>query len=96
MSPLSPDEAEIVRAFRAALQQVREEELRRMRHTLSVLELLRDGVAAINADMRAGSCAWRYARRPSRGNLLPQVPRGATCAGWSTGRDLRPARNWRS
>ena len=54
MSPLSPYEAEIVRAFRAALQQVYDEEIARMRRTLSVLELLRDGVAALNADMRAG------------------------------------------
>jgi hypothetical protein len=54
LSALSPAEAEIVRVFRAALEQAHDAHVARMRRTLSVLELLRDGVAAINADMRAG------------------------------------------
>ena len=54
-SRLTPAEAEIVRVFAAALEQAHEEHVARMRRTLSVLELLRDGVAALNADMRA----WR-------------------------------------
>jgi hypothetical protein len=42
-----------------------------MRRTLSVLELLRDGVAAINADMRAWQWpelpeGWLEYRRPRR------------------------------
>ena len=53
-SRLTAAEAEIVRTFRAALQQAHEEELARMRRTLHVLELFRDGMAAVNADMRAG------------------------------------------
>jgi hypothetical protein len=59
---LSPAEAEIVRAFTAALQLAHEEHVARMRRTLSVLELLRDGVAEINVDTRA----WQ----------LPELPEG--------------------
>jgi hypothetical protein len=54
LSALSPYEAEIVRVFAAALEQAHAEHVERMRRTLSVLELLRDGAAEINADMRAG------------------------------------------
>ena len=61
-SRLTPTEAAFVDEFAAALQQAHEEHVERMRRTLSVLELLRDGVAAINADMRA----WR----------LPELPEG--------------------
>ena len=53
-SRLTAAEAEIVRTFRAALQEAQEEELARMRRTLHVLELLCDGLAAVNADTRAG------------------------------------------
>jgi hypothetical protein len=51
---LSPDEARIVHEFRVGLEQVQEVELARMRLILDQLELLRDGLAEINADMRAG------------------------------------------
>jgi hypothetical protein len=53
-SRLTPAEAIFVDEFAAALQQVYEEHVKRMRRTLSVLELLRDGVAELNADLRAG------------------------------------------
>jgi hypothetical protein len=52
---LPPDEiAEVVRVFGAALRQVREEEIEMLRLTLYKLELLHDGMVALNADMRAG------------------------------------------
>ena len=61
LSALSPGEAEIVRVFRIALEQAHEEHVARMRHTLSVLELLRDGVArgafAVTADRRRRTAA---------------------------------------
>jgi hypothetical protein len=44
----------LVREFATTLRQVREEETARLRLTLYELELLRDGLAALNADMRAG------------------------------------------
>jgi hypothetical protein len=52
-SHLTPAEAALVDEFAAALEQAHEAHVERMRRTLGVLELLRDGVAAINADMRA-------------------------------------------
>ena len=70
-SRLTPTEAEIVRVFAAALEQAHAEHVERMRRTLSVFELLRDGVAAINADMRAWQWpelpeGWLEYRRPRR------------------------------
>jgi hypothetical protein len=62
---LSPYEAEIVRVFAAALQQAHAEHVERMRRTLSVFELLRDGVATINADMRA----WQWPTKLPEGWL---------------------------
>ena len=52
LSALSPDKAEIVRAFAADLRQTREEETEKF--WLNLLELLRDGTDALIADMRAG------------------------------------------
>jgi hypothetical protein len=47
--------AEVVRVFAAALRQVREEESELLRlTTLYRLELLRAGMAELNADIRAG------------------------------------------
>ena len=52
LSALSPDKAEIVRAFAADLRQAREEETEWL--WFNVLELLRAGTDALIADMRAG------------------------------------------
>jgi hypothetical protein len=52
---LPPDvRDEIVRVFAAALQQVREQETELLRLSLYKLELLRDGMVTLNADLRAG------------------------------------------
>jgi hypothetical protein len=53
LSALPPDQAEIVRVFAAALRQVREEETKMLRLSLYKLELLRAGMAELNADLRA-------------------------------------------
>jgi hypothetical protein len=68
---LTATEAAIVDVFAAALEQAHAEHVARMQRTLSVLELLREGVAAINADMRAGQWpelpeGWLEYRRPRR------------------------------
>jgi hypothetical protein len=52
--PLTPVEQRIVDAFAQALRQVREEEMRRARLTVYKLQLIRDGLAEVNADLRAG------------------------------------------
>jgi hypothetical protein len=52
LSALSPEEAEIVRAFAADLRQAREEETEQLLSNL--LEIFRKGTAALNADLRAG------------------------------------------
>jgi hypothetical protein len=64
-SRLTPAEAAIVDVFAAALEQAHAEHVARMRRTLSVLELLRDGVAEINADMRA----WQWPTKLPEGWL---------------------------
>jgi hypothetical protein len=52
---LPPDDRdEIIRAFSAALRQVREEETEMLRLTLYRLELFHDGMIALLADMRDG------------------------------------------
>ena len=55
LSALPPDMAEIVRAFAAALRQAREEETEKLLLTLYELELLRDGVAELLAELRVGA-----------------------------------------
>jgi hypothetical protein len=57
MSDLSSREAEVVREFAAALRQAREEETERMRNVLYGLELLRDGLADLIAEMRRENAA---------------------------------------
>jgi hypothetical protein len=53
--PLPPEDRDaIVRAFRAALRQARAVETAKLRLTLYKLELVRDGMREINADLRAG------------------------------------------
>jgi hypothetical protein len=54
---LSPKEAEIVRAFAAALRQARKLESEKLRFALYELELYCDGVDALNADMREENAA---------------------------------------
>jgi hypothetical protein len=46
--------AEVVRAFAAALRQAREEETEQLLLALYGLELFADGLAALNAELRAG------------------------------------------
>ena len=46
--------ASLTRAFVGALRKAREEETEKSRLTLYELELLRDGMAMLIADMRAG------------------------------------------
>jgi hypothetical protein len=50
LSALSPDAAEVVRAFAAALQQACEEETEKMLFSLYGLELFCDGMAALRAE----------------------------------------------
>jgi hypothetical protein len=52
LSALSPEEAEIVRAFAADLRQAREEEAEKL--LFNVLEIFRRGTDTLIADMRAG------------------------------------------
>jgi hypothetical protein len=54
LSALSPKDREVVRAFAAALRQVREEETEMLQLTLYKLELFHDGMIALLADMDAG------------------------------------------
>jgi hypothetical protein len=54
LSALPPDDRdEIIRAFAAALRQVREEETEKLQLGVYKLELFRDGMTALIADMRA-------------------------------------------
>jgi hypothetical protein len=48
---LSPHEAEIVEAFEDALREVREQELERAWLAVHALEVLRDGLAELAADL---------------------------------------------
>jgi hypothetical protein len=49
--PLRPEEAEVVKVFRDALQIIREDEISRMRDIIRVLEFLRDGLARLRRDL---------------------------------------------
>jgi hypothetical protein len=51
---LTAVEAAVVDDFAAALRAVREIETERMRHSVWLLELWRDELAKLNADVRAG------------------------------------------
>jgi hypothetical protein len=53
-SRLTPAEAAVVDEFAAAFRAIQEIETKRMQLTVYQLELLRDGMAALNADLRAG------------------------------------------
>jgi hypothetical protein len=69
-SRLTPAEAAFVAEFAAALQEAHDEHVARMRRTLSVLELLRDGMAEINADLRA----WQLPELPEAWLEPPERP----------------------
>jgi hypothetical protein len=54
LSALSPEEAEVVRAFAADLRQARDEETEKLLSNL--LEIFRKETDALIADLRAGIC----------------------------------------
>jgi hypothetical protein len=61
----------LVREFERALRMAQEEELGRMRNTLYGLELLRDGMRALNAELRElrrqdAAAAAHYPAAPNR------------------------------
>jgi hypothetical protein len=59
MSDLSPRDAEIVRAFAAALRQARLEETERLRDVVSRLELFHAGMSKLCAEVEAATAQLR-------------------------------------
>jgi hypothetical protein len=51
---LTPKEINILNEFHVALRQARELEVEKLRHALYILEFLRDEMAVLLADTRAG------------------------------------------
>jgi hypothetical protein len=65
---MNPADDEIVRTFRAALREARELETEKLRFTLYQLELFRDELMRLNAEMRAVVHAFA---EPWQGPSLP-------------------------
>jgi hypothetical protein len=58
LSALSPEEAEIVRVFAAALRQIHEQELEERRFVLHEFEALRDAIVALNRGLHEVATQW--------------------------------------